>query len=175
MNFKQQIAKFVTGNLTTSQLPEISVTALEEGVYSPSLCILAGLDNNENPFQIDHYFKLTLNELNITLPNKRQTAIEYALAIVDEILAGEKDIISGTKEIIDNAIGSYDFYSESKLHSYDSIYFEKAYGLFDTFEELSNADHAWQKDKTNEQLMEEIKSELREELKKWKDKFKGID
>ncbi len=129
MNFRQQIAKYVTGNLTTEQLPDIGVSGLEEGLDTPSLCILAGLRKTESPFQIDHYFKLTLEELNIKFPDKRQAAIEYALAIVDEILDGKKDVIIGTREIIYKAIDSYDFFSETKQYCYDSIGFETAYGL----------------------------------------------
>lgn len=173
MNFRQQIAKYVTGNLTTDQLPGIGVTGLEEGLDTPSLCILAGLSKSESPFEIDHYFKLTLEELNIKLPDKRQAAIEYAMAIVDEILDGKQDVIIGTREIRNKAIDSYDFFSESKQYCYDSIGFETAYGLFDTFNELSNADILWQTEKTNEQLMTETKTELFEELKKWKDKIKN--
>lgn len=163
----------MTGNLTTDQLPDIGVTGLEEGLDTPSLYILAGLSKNESPFQIDHYFKLTLEELNIRLPDKRQAAIEYAIAIVDEILDGKKDVIIGTREIRYKAIDSYDFFSESKQFCYDSIGFETAYGLFDTFEELSNADRPWQTKKTNEELMTKTKAELLEELKKWKDKIKN--
>jgi hypothetical protein len=48
MNFRQ-IAKYVTGYLTTNQLPDIGVTGLEEGLDTPSLCILAGLSKNEFP------------------------------------------------------------------------------------------------------------------------------
>jgi len=163
----------VTGNLTTNQLPDIGVTGLQEGLDTPSLCILAGLSKNESPFQIEHYFKLTLEELNIKLPDKRQAAIEYAMAIVDEILEGKKDVIIGTREIRYNAIDSYDFFSESKQYVYDSIGFETAYGLFDTIDELSCANGPWQTEKTNEQLMIETKTELFEELKKWKDKIKN--
>jgi len=170
MNFKQQLAKYVTGNLTTDQLPEVGLKGLEEGLDTPSLCILAGLSKNESPFQIDHYFMLTLEELKIKLPDKRQAAIEYAFGIVDEILEGKKDVIDGTREIRYRAIDSYDFFSESKQYCYDSIGFESAYGLFDTYDELSNADRPWQTIKTNKQLMEETKAELFEELKKWKNK-----
>src|SRR5690606_29447002 len=173
MNFRQQIAKYVTGNMTTDQLPDIGVTGIEEGLNSPSLYILAGLSKNESPFQIDHYFKLTLDELNIKLPDKRQAAIEYAMAIVDEILDGKKDVIIGTREIRYKAIDSYDFFSESKQYCYDSIGFETAYGLFDTFDELSNAERLWQTEETIEQLMTETKTELFEELQKWKDKIKN--
>lgn len=173
MNFKQLLAKYVIGNITTEQLPKLAVVVLEDGLQSPSLCILAGLSKDESPSLIEHYFKLTLEELNIVLPNKREAAIEYALTIVDEILAGEKEIISGSRELVYKAIGAYDFYSESKQYSYDSIGFEKAYGLFDTFEELNKADKPWQKEKTNEELMEEAKAELLEELRKWRDKMKS--
>ena len=166
MNFRQKIAKYVTGNMRTDQLPEIGMTGLEEGLETPSLCILAGLSKNENPFQIEHYFKQTLEELKIELPNKRQAAINYSLAIVEEILEGKKDVIEGTREIRYKAIGSYDFFSESKQYCYDSIGFETAYGVFDTYDELSTADRPWQTEKTNEQLMSEVKQQLIEELKK---------
>ena len=174
MNFRQQIAKYATGNLTTDQLPGIGLTGLEEGLDTPSLCILAGLNKNESPFQIVHYFKLALQELNIWLPDKRQAAIEYAMGIVDEILDGKKDLIIGTKEICYKAIGSYDFFSENKKYCYDSIGFEIAYGLFVTLDELIDAVRPWQTEKTNEQLMNETKTELLEELKKWKAKTNNL-
>ena len=163
----------MTGNVTTDQLPDIAVQGLEEGLDTPSLCILAGLSKNESPFQIEHYFKLTLEELKIELPVRRQAALEYALAIVDEILEGEKEIIQGTMEISYNAIDSFDFYSDNKKYCYDSIGFEAIYGLFVTYNDLLDADHPWQKFKTNKQLMVEVKTELLDELKIWKDKIKN--
>ncbi len=173
MNFRQQIAKYVTGNVTTDQLPDIAVQGLEEGLDTPSLCILAGLSKNESPFQIEHYFKLTLDELKIELPDRRQAAIEYSLAIVDEILNGKKDILKGITELHYNAIESFDFFSESNQYCYDSIGYDTVYGLFDTFDELTNEDRPWRGDKSNEQLMVETKAQLFEELKKWKDKMEN--
>lgn len=163
----------MTGNVTTDQLPDIAVQGLQEGLDTSSLCILAGLSKNENPFQIEYYFKQTLEELKIELPDRRQAALEYAIAIVDEILEGEKEIIQGTKEIRCNAIDSFDFYSDNKKYCYDSIGFEVIYGLFVTYYDLLEADHPWDKFKTNEQLMIEVKAELLDELKKWKDKIKN--
>lgn len=163
---------YVTGNLTTDQLPDIGLTGLEEGLDTPSLCILAGLSKNETPFQIDHYFKMTLEELKIKLPDKRQAAIEYAIAIVDEIVDGKKELISGAREVRYKAIDSYDFFSESIQYCYDSIGFEKAYGLFDTIDELSCDNESWQTERT-EQFITETKAELFKELKKWRDKIKN--
>lgn len=174
MNFRQQIAKYVTGNMTSDQLPGIGRIGLEEELDTPSLRILAGLNKNESPFVIEHYLKLTLDELQITLPDKRQAAIEYALAIADEILSESREIIEGIREIRYSAFGSYDFFSESKQYCYDTVSFEAVYGLFDTFEEVSNAARPWQIDKTNEQLMTEVKLELLVALKKWRDGLNEI-
>lgn len=171
MNFRQLLAKYVTGNITSDQLPEIGVIGLEEGFDTPSLSILAGLNRNESPLQIEHYFRMTLVELKIVLPDKRQAAIEYAFAIVDEIIEGKKDVIDGTREIRYKAIDSYDFFSESEKYCYDSIGFESVYSLFDMYDELSIADRPWQKGKTNQQLMTETKAELFEKIKNWKDKI----
>ena len=173
LNFRQQIAKYVTGNVTTDQLPDIAVQGLEEGLDTPSLCILAGLSKNESAFQIEQYFKLTLDELEIVLPDRRKAALEYAIAIVDEILEGKKEIIQGTKEINCNAIDSFDFNSENKKYCFDSIGFEAIYGLFVTHNDLLEADYSWKMFKTNKQLMIEVKAELLVELKKWKEKIEN--
>jgi hypothetical protein len=71
LNFKQLVAKYVTGNLTTDQLPGIAYLAMVEGLDSPSLCILAGLEKNEDFYVIDRYFKLALKELDISIPDRR--------------------------------------------------------------------------------------------------------
>jgi hypothetical protein len=53
LNFRQEITKYVTGNLTIDQLSAVGVKGLEEGLDTPSFCILAGLSKNENPFKIE--------------------------------------------------------------------------------------------------------------------------
>lgn len=172
MNFKQQIAKYVTGNLTTDQLSNVGLTGLEEGLDTPSLRILAGLSKNENPLEIKRYFHLALKELNIELPNERQAALEFAIALINEILAGKLEIIKGITEIIYKAFSSHDFSPEDKQYCYDSIGFDTIYGLYDTYEELAKADIRWEKNKTNKELMIEVKEKLLSELQKWKKQMK---
>jgi hypothetical protein len=174
MNFKQQIAKYVTGNLTTSQLPNIGVEGLQEGLDTPSLLILAGLSKNENLHEIDQYFKKTLGELKLELPGKRQAAFEYALGIVDEVIEGKKNIIDGTREIIWKALSSYDFNSADKEYVYDSISISKVYGLYYEYDDLTNGlVKQLPSDKTDEQLQAEVKEQLLNELKIWKDKIES--
>lgn len=101
-------------------------------------------------------------------PDNRQRAIDEAVAVVDDILSGKKDIELGAKEIFWTALDSYDFASETKKYVYDSIGLEKAYGLLDACIDLRDADYPWQKGKTNEQLHDEARDELLKALKKWR-------
>jgi hypothetical protein len=173
MTFNQLLAKYVTGNLPTDQLPNIGIVGIEEGLDSPSLLILAGLGKNEALYEIEHYFNRTIEELKIELPDKRKASIELASAIIDEILLNEKDLVVGLREIRDQVLYNYDFYSESKNYCYDSIGFEKIYGLYDSFEDLSTVDYSLQLLKSNKQLMSELKAELLSELKTWNEKIKN--
>jgi hypothetical protein len=106
------------------------------------------------------------------MPNKRQAALEYACAIADEIISGEKELIAGVSEIKNNAIDSYDFWSETKHYGYDSIFFEKVYGLYVEYDDLLDAKVDWTKDKSNEELMLEVKEQMFDELIKWSEKTK---
>lgn len=105
--------------------------------------------------------------------DKRQITIESVIKTVDKILNYEMEVIEGAKKLFFDVIDDYDFHSESKHYCYDSIGLEKIYGLFDTYEERLNADRAWQTEKTNVQLMEEIKTELRLEPENWINKQKN--
>ena len=174
LTFRNNIAQFVTENINLRSIPDVALQAIEEGFDSPSLLILAGLLKNENEFLIDRYFKDALQELSIELPDKRQAAIEVGLAIADEIIEGKQDIFEGVRDIRLKAIYAYPFFDESKQYCYDSIGFEKAYGLFDTIDELKAAGSTqWQSDKTNQELEEVLKKDLLTELKVWSVRMKN--
>jgi hypothetical protein len=170
VKFKQHLAQYFSGNLAVEELPGVALIGLEEGQDSPSLRILAGLNEKENPFNIESYFNDALSELKITPPTKRQAAIEYAYGVIDEILSGQKEIITGTQEVSSQALASYEFSSESEKYVFENIGFAKAYGLLDTFDELKHADHPWHETKSNAELMAEVKQLLLEELKIWRSK-----
>ena len=173
MKFKQLIEKYYFENQSSDSLRDIALKGLEEGLDSPSLCILAGLEKNETPSKIDYYFQQTLLELNIKLPSSREDALKYAVNIVEEICAGNINVIEGTSAIIDNVLVRFDFFEESKMYCYDSIGFENAYGLYVTYDDLTSADVEWQPSKTNQQLMVEVKDQLLDELKIWTTKING--
>jgi hypothetical protein len=168
LTFRQNISRFVTGDIGVRSLPNIALEALEGELDTPSLRILAGLSENENEFVIEKYFKDTLKELSIELPEKRQAAIDFGLAIAEDIIEGREKIFEGVQKIKRKAIDTYPFNEEAKNYCYDSIGFEKAYGLFDTIDDLRNAGSTqWQSGKSNQELESELSQELLTELKAW--------
>jgi hypothetical protein len=170
VTFNQYIADYVAGNLTTSQLPKIALAGLEQGMDSDSLIILAGMSDNDNPFEIEEYFKKALTELEIKFPDKRKAALELAKYYADEIIAGKVDPVDGVNKIIYSALNSYDFLNESKEYAMDSIHFQTIYGLYWTYDDLSETDHPWSKEKTNNELMKEVKYDIIKEVKVWREK-----
>jgi len=169
VNFKQSIAKYLSGNLTISQISQVAYEAILEGYDSPSLYILAGLEN-ENAFVIQQYFNATLEELSIAIPGKRKAAIEYANGLAEDIIEGKRELIAGVREMRYSAIDSYDFFSETTNFVYDSIFFEYVYGLFVDYDDFE-AEHSWVGDQEAIDTLSDIRIKLMDELKKWNEKI----
>lgn len=168
LTFRQNIARFVIGDISKQSLPNVALLALEQEFDTPALRILAGLSENEDGYIIENYFKDALRELSIELPDKRQAAIEFALAIADEIFKGKRNVFEGTYDIKWKAIDSYPFRDEDSHYCYDSIGFAKVYGVFDTIDDLRGSGSTqWRPDKTNLELEVELTKELLTELKAW--------
>jgi len=150
----------------------MAVTGLLEGLESESLVILAGMSESDNKFQLTEYFENAINELKIELPDKRTAAIELSLFYAQEIIDNRLDPIDGLSKIIRNCLNSYNFFDESNPYAMDSIQFHILYGLYWTYDDLKNSDNQWQKDKSNEELMQETKSEIIKETRIWIRKIK---
>lgn len=85
MNFQQKLSDFVLGNRTISQHPDIAITAINEQRDSESLVILAGMNEQDNSFELEQYFQQALSELQIELPTKMEAAkmlINYYLQLM---------------------------------------------------------------------------------------------
>lgn len=168
MTFTQNIARFVAGDISLRAMPHAALQALEQGLDTPSLRILAGLSYGENDFVIERYLSATLQELTIELPTKRTAAIEVGIAIAEEISEGKIEIFDGVKNIRDRAINAYPFFDETDKYCYDSIGFEKVYGLFDTIDDLRDAgSNQWDENKTNQELEQELIADLLNEIRAW--------
>jgi len=148
--------------------PEMATAALLDGYNSKYLGYLAGMKRTDEISELRKYLKWSLEELNIDFPSKRDAALLYSKGILNDILNDKIEIVRGVTEITNNAIFSYDFFSESENYCFDSIGFENIYGLYveyhDYLEEL----------KIDNKYLVEIKTKMLEELKKWGLKLKNM-
>jgi hypothetical protein len=167
VNFRQQISNYILGNLTTSDLPKVALIGLEDGLDSESLIILAGLGENNNAFEINSYFNKVIDELGIQIPDKKTAALEIIRYYADLIKSKLIDPYLGVEKIVQEVFYKTDFFDDSKEYVYDCIGFERIYGLYDTCCELEAADRPWDRNKTNQELIEGFKKELIIEIEKW--------
>lgn len=162
MIFEQNIPKLVTGEIELGALPAIALQALEQGFDSPSLRILAGLQENDNEFTLRRYLEDALRELSIEIPDKRQATLQVAIGIAHDIIAARQPIVEGVNEMF-RKIDTYPFHEETRERRYDSIGLQEVYIIFINAESSRDAGSP---DDNQEQ-------ELLTELKTWSRQFKG--
>lgn len=115
MNFIEKIADYCLGNLQENHFPEIAITALNEGIESESLYILAGMSESDNVFELQHYFDKCLNELGLIIPDK-YTSAQLLLSYYLTKMIIEPNSAYKTMSIIDSQITKkIDWETELKL------------------------------------------------------------
>lgn len=174
MTFKQNIYRYITGEVDLREIPAFAFSALENGMDSPSLRILAGLSGEENSYQIEAYLRDTMKELEVEMVSKREAAIQVGLAYAEKIFERKKTIFGGAQCIKWYMLDVYPFSEEIKEFLYDSIGFSRAYGLFVTLDDLHDSGSTqWQSERTNMQIESELNDELFLELRKWSEEMKN--
>ncbi|MBK8242570.1 MAG: hypothetical protein IPK88_04025 [Saprospiraceae bacterium] len=103
MNFKEKISNYILGNISNSQLPEIGLIGLKENLESESLVILAGMNENDNSFEIEEYYKRALAELNFAEPNKIEAAKILLIHYLNKMISNPNQVFKFMSNI-DNEI-----------------------------------------------------------------------
>jgi hypothetical protein len=153
LTFEQHIPKFVIGDIDLGAVPAIALQALEQGLDSPSLRILAGLQENENEFTLRRYLEATLRELSIEIPDKRKATLQVASHIANDIIAARKPVVEGVNELF-LKIDTYPFHEETKECRYDSIGLQEVYIIF------INAEWSHHTGSPDENLEQDLLTEL---------------
>lgn len=140
MEFIAGLWNYVLGNLRTDELPDIALKALQEGYDTPSLRILAGLGSDI--LEIKEYLKLTLKEMDIELPKLPNKANAWLMLIryyIQQIIDRNVDPIEGVGKIIHDVLMKTDFCKgKDKKYAYDYIGFDKLYGLYYDYDDMTN-------------------------------------
>ena len=161
MTFLQKLAAYSLGFKTDKDLPDIAMTAMEEGYDTASLRMLAGKSEKDSAFELREYFGLALKELGLSLPERKEALTRVVAFYANRIAEKEVDTYQGFDEM--NAmINKTEFDCESLglmscYVDYITIWEEKSDGLdFHTAEGISK-----------DQYIERTEEGIRRQLKEW--------
>ena len=178
MNFIEKIANYRLGNISRSQFPDIAMTALNENIESDSILILAGMSDRDNTFELEQYFNKSLEELNISLPDKLISAKILIRYYLNEIILNQNEVFK-IMQIIDNEIyKQVDWVSELNISRKEfvgeELGLERMYTWYRELQDFEDGSMLLyyndlpkekQKDKFEEHLIVEAK-ELKEKIDK---------
>lgn len=161
MTFLQKIAAYSLGFKTDKDLPDIAMTALEEGHDTASLRMLAGKSEKDSAFELREYFGLVLKEQGLVLPERKEALISVLIFYASMIVNKKVDTYQGFDEM-NNIINKTEFECDalglmSCYVDYITIWEEKSDGLdFHTTAGISK-----------EQYIKKTEEGIRRQLKEW--------
>ncbi len=163
MNFVEKVAAYSLGLFDPKDLPDMAITAMEEGYESESLHILAGMNASDNPFELHDYFQKALSALGLIQPIGKEALVFTVNSHVKEIVNLQKKPYDEFKNII-RIVRASTFY-------YDDIMLLDCYGLYIAIDEL---DADWFSDssgKTMAAYSHELEASLVSNVKIWQSQF----
>lgn len=95
MNFWQQVSAYNLGLLNATDLPDVAMSGIEEGLDSESLRILAGKQPGNNPFELSHYYTAALKELGMDEPDRRSAMFNVIGFYAQQIASRQVDPYPG--------------------------------------------------------------------------------
>lgn len=163
MTFQEYLAEYVVLGRTTS-LYRAAEQALVEGLDSPTLRILAGMDDNTNIFEIKSTFKRVLHELNQHLPDHVTAANTLVKHFMKKIVNQQLDPIDGMRIIVGDIMAktAYPYPAPDKGSFYDNQVFMNLYGLYYTYDDELDIYDGQREDK-----LAEIKTAIISEAKEY--------
>jgi len=96
-----KVAEFSAGRFNYHKLPALGTEALLDNYDSESLRILAGLDEKTAEDEVMFYFKRSLRELGILLPEVKEAIYILSKEVACKIISGELEEYDGGRLIWD--------------------------------------------------------------------------
>ena len=172
MTLKESIAKMNLGELTISQFPKIAMDRLQNGVESESLIILAGMNENDNTFEIKEYLDKTLQELKIKSYSKLDSAFILANYYINKTRNGEINAVECVSKIKNECWGNCESLINSNKFLYDGVQFHEIIGSWYEYIEIDEQPK-WLKEseKTISEIKTEIENQLKVDIFNWQERF----
>lgn len=93
------VAKRKNGAATANEVITWAETALNRGLDSPSLRILAGLESPPNEFEVDLYFQRSLDELKFPKEDKEFYLLSYLKILASDLITEKVDLRAGSDSL----------------------------------------------------------------------------
>jgi hypothetical protein len=171
MNWKLETAKLQFGLQYESNLPGLACSALVDGLDSPSLRVLAGLDGKDH-VEVRKYLEKVLYELEgEALPTRDEAAWILVRHLIDAIVDGAIEPHEGLHTLIHNVYWAMDWSTSSTKFVGDSIGIQKLYGLCDSFDELSVANYRGSWWKSNKKLLAELQEDIKQAATEYRNNY----
>ena len=170
MNFIESISNYVLENITTKDLPKVGIIALNESLESESIYILAGMNVNDNLFEINQYFENSINELKIKLPTKIEAAKILTRYYLKQIVENPEKTFEFMVKLDNDVYKQIDWNKSNNKYIGEELNIEKLYTWYREiqdwndnsmilyYNELSRED---QRKKFEEHLVEEAETTLK--------------
>lgn len=143
------LAKFVIKNRLGKDAPGWACGRLIAGDDTPHLAMLAGMTGSENAFELEDYFRRTIQELHLQLPDNARAVLDYAQEISRLYLDGQLPLKLYLQEFIEL------FYAEGAGHEIHPFYM-----LANAWDDLQFSDFSYYYDVTRENFEEALLREI---------------
>ncbi len=172
MSFELTVYRFELGLLTADWLPSAAVAALEEGLDTESLRVLASLALSDYaPDDVLTAYRRAMAELALDVSSRDRMISALLRAHLVHIVTPGIDPFIAAQTLI-SEIYYQCSYCERDTHVVgDSLGIERLYGLVDSCEELTQSVHPWDPARSNAEQLSELRTRIRTEaerlLKGW--------
>jgi hypothetical protein len=142
VSLSQSAAALVIGILPPERLPDVAVSALENGFESPSLAALAGTPASANPHDLRALFAKALRELNEPLPSPLEAAEFLKRYYAAQVAAGELPPREGARLVVERVFREIDNLLSQGGYLGESFGIAQLVGLFYDYDDVSLTDRS---------------------------------
>jgi len=164
MSFHTDILRFEVGLASSDVLPNVAVDALERGIDSPALRLLAAYSlEPHDSFGVEAAYRQVRCELPDFAPPRQEAAFCLLEALLGEIVSGHVAPDVGVGRIVNDVYRQCGWDDRNVRFVGDSLGIEFLFSLWDAIYDLREAGHPFQPPRSNSELIREAIDEIRTE------------